>query len=182
VFVYLMQADPDLSRVLEFDSEFLVGIGFAWINLAFIIFILSWLLYQPVLDFLMSRKNRIENDIDSARKNLQESEEAKALYVSRLANIESERSQILDAARRDANANRDEIIAQAKGDANDERARATREIEQQWVSANDTIKTQIIEVSSMMAGRFIESYIEPAEKEKLLNQAIADLGDAAWKG
>jgi F-type H+-transporting ATPase subunit b len=145
---YLLAYDPDLSGLLSFDPDFLVTIGFAWINLAFIIFILSWLLYQPVLNFLQERKSRIENDIESAKSSLQEAEEAKALYMTRLANIDTERVQILDEARKNASANRDEIIADAKKSATNEKERAAREIEMEWAKANDTIKTQIIEVFS----------------------------------
>ena len=179
--MYLLTGIPEHSRILGFDMEFLVNLGFAWINLAFIIFILSWLLYQPVLDFLLARQSRIENDRESAKENLRDAEEAKALYMARLAQIDSERVQILDEARKTATANRYEIIEEANNEAGEILARAKREINMEWAKANDVIKTQIIEVSSLMTGRLIGEYIDAGAKEEILNQAIADLGDVKWK-
>ena len=179
--MYLLTGQPELSRIIGIDADFIVNLGFAWLNLAFIIFILSWLLYQPVLDFLLARQTRIENDRDSARENLREAEEAKALYMARLAQIDSERAQILDDARKTANINRSEILDEANGEASEILARARREINMEWNKANDEIKTQIIEVSSLMASRFIGEYIDGEASDRLYNQAIADLGDVKWK-
>jgi len=179
--MYLLTPNSDLSRIIGFDMDFLVNLGFAWINLAFIIFILSWLLYQPVLNFLLSRRNRIENDVESAKQSLKDAEEQKALLMDRLAKIEIERSSILDEARKTAITNRYEIIEEANHEAGEILARAKREIDMEWDKANDVIKTRIIETSSLMAEQFIAEYIDAAAKEKMLNQAIVDLGDVKWK-
>jgi len=176
--------DADLSRIFGLDIDWLVATGFAWINLAFIILLLSWLLYKPVNNFLAARRERIANQIEATKKNLHDSEESKLLYLDRLAKIEAERAQILSDARKIAASKEVDVIEKANREADEIRMRAHRDITLKWQEARDNMRVQIIEVSSEMAGRLVGEYIDTAAatKERLLNQAIMDLGDVNWNG
>jgi F-type H+-transporting ATPase subunit b len=171
---------PGLSTILDFDMQFLFNTIFIWINVAAIVFILGWLLYRPVLNFLQKRADRIQNDINTAEANRRDSQETKTMYEEKLAGIDIERTDILDNARKAASLRENEIINTANIEAAAILERARIEIEREREKARDEIKTQIIEISSLMAGRFVSNSIDAATKERLLNQAIVDLGDAKW--
>ena len=175
--------NDNYSGILGFDTAFIMGILFQWVNVAFIIFILSWLLYKPVRDYLYNRRERISKEIETAARNLQISQETKANYDAKLANVGLEREEILDAARKTANDRSSEIIAGANSEAGLILERARREIAQEREKARDEIREQIIQVSAMMAEQLLGSQInaDEATKDRLLNQAIAELGDVSWR-
>jgi len=55
-----------------------------------------------------------------------------------------------------------------------------KDIEREQERARDEVKKQIIEISSLMASRFVSANMDDSTQKKLLNEAIADLGDAKW--
>ncbi|MCL2573259.1 MAG: F0F1 ATP synthase subunit B [Defluviitaleaceae bacterium] len=173
----------DYSGVLGFDWGFLNSLWFVWLNMAFIIFVLSWLLYKPILQFLEKRRERIKNEIESAAENFKKSEESKATYETKLKGISGERDEILDTAKKTASAREAEIIAAAKSEASLIMERARREIEQEREKAKDEIHREIVQVSALMAERLIGSQLttDDATRDRLLNQAIAELGAVEWK-
>lgn len=169
-----------MDRILAFDwpmiSNLLVQLFQTGVMIAF----LSWLLYKPVLKFLKNRSERIANQIQSAKEGLEQSEVLKAEYEEKLKNIGKERDEILEAARKQAKAREASIIeaAKAEADAILKRAAADLELEQQKVK--DEMKVQLVEISSLMASRFVAKNMDKATEDALLNQVITDLGDVKW--
>jgi len=168
--------------MLSFDWAFVMNLLLVLINLGIIIFLLSWLLYKPVLGFLAQRKERIRSELAQAAENLRVSEEKKTQYDTKLAAIKTEREDILDAARRVAGEREAEIIVNANAEAGLIMERARREIDQEREKAKDEMRSQIIQVSAMMAERLMGSGMDVSTRDKLLNEAITELGDAEWRG
>ena len=178
-----LQSNDAFGSILNFDLGFLNNMWFVWINMAFIIFILSWLLYKPLLKFLENRRERIKNEIESAAENFRKSQEAKATYDAKLSGITQERDEILDTAKKTAQAREAEIIAAAKNEAGLIMERARRDIEQEREKAKDEMHRQIVQVSALMAERLMGGQLtaDDATRDRLLNQAIAELGATEWK-
>jgi len=153
----------------------------SFVNLAIIIAILSWLLYKPVLKFLNDRRERIRGELEHAEENLKASEKTKAQYTTKLESIKAERDEILDYARKTAGEREKEIIASANTEAGLILERARREIEQEREKARDEMKGQISQVSAMMAERLMGDQLDNEARDRLLNQAITELGDAQWR-
>ena len=183
VFLTALQANEDLSRLLNFDLSFLNEMWVVWVNLALIIALLSWLLYKPMLGFLEKRREGIKNDIESAAENFRKSEEARKSYDEKLSGIKAERDEILNDAKKTATARQDEIIGAAKSEADRIIDRAKRDIEQERQKAKDEMHKHIVQISTIMAEKLMGDKLNTDEKtrSRLLNQAIADLGDAKWK-
>jgi len=171
----------EYSRILGFDADFLMEIAIQWINVIFIVVILSWLLHKPVSKFLNDRNQRIQNDIQTAATNLEEANKQKATYETKLAGIDVEREGILEDARKLAAAREAEILEAARAEAKLYTERSRLEIQRERDSAQDEMKRQIIQVSALMAERLLDEAISDADKERVLNKAIAELGDATWK-
>ena len=183
VFLNAFAQVDEYSGILGFDLAFLNDLWFVWINMAFIIFVLSWLLYKPLLQFLENRRQRIKNEIESAAENFRKSEEAKATYDAKLSGITQERDEILDTAKKTAQAREAEIIATAKSEAGLIMERARRDIEQEREKAKDEMRRQIVQVSALMAERLMGGQLttDDTTRDRLLNQAIAELGAVEWK-
>ncbi len=166
--------------VITLDSQFLFNLAVQLINTCIMCFILAKLLYNPVLNFLKARKERIANQIDEAQKALNEANTLKMQYQLKLEDIDHERSEILEKARADANKNSQQIISQAKTEAETLRQRAKLDIEREQEKARDEVKKQIIQVSSAISEKFIAAKISDAEQEKLVEDTIKDLEGVKW--
>ena len=183
VLLNALVSDDALSGILDLDLSFLNSMWFVWINMVFIIFVLWWLLYKPLLQFLENRRQRIKDEIESAAENFRRSEEAKTTYDAKLSGITQERDEILDTAKKTAQAREAEIIAAAKSEAGLIMERARRDIEHEREKAKDEMHRQIVQVSALMAERLMGQQLatDDATRDRLLNQAIAELGAVEWK-
>ncbi len=166
--------------VIMLDQQTLIQIAIQLINTCILCFALSKLLYKPVTKFLNARKEKVAQTIDDADAKLSEAEALKAKYESKLKNIESEKNYILEKARNQANENKDQIIAEARNEALNIHNRAMTDIKREEEKAKDEIKKQIIEVSSMMSGKFIAAKMTEQEQDKLVDDTISDLEGVEW--
>ena len=166
--------------VIMLDQQTLIQVALQLINTAILCFALSKLLYKPVLKFVNARKEKIAEQIDSTEAKLSEANALKAEYENKLKNIDAERTQILDEARTQANKNSQQIIAEAKTEAGNIHNRAMTDIKREEEKAKDQIKKQIIEVSTMVSGKFIAANMTEEEQQKLVDDTISDLEGVEW--
>ena len=174
----VLSANGD-STFLSFD---VVQMLFLWFNVAVIVFILNKLLNKPIKDFLEKRRARIEAEIEKAASDMKEADEKRSHYEGKLVAINNERDEILAAARKLAQDKEAEIIQNANNEARLAMDRAKVEIEREKEKAKDEMRTQIISVSALMAEQLLGRGMDEADKEKILTDAINELGDAVWKG
>lgn len=166
--------------ILSLDFDLLKDIAFQLLNTVILCGVLSYLLYKPVSNFMRNRRERIASQISSAESQLKSAEKLKAEYAEKIKNIEKEKDVILEQARSRASKKEQEIILEAKKEADTLKNRAIIEIQREQEKAKDEIKKQIIEVSSLMASRFISASIDESQQNKLVDEVISDLGDVKW--
>lgn len=169
------------SYILTLDSQLIYGIIIQLISTGILCTILSKLLYKPVTKFLQKRKENIENNINEANTKLSQAEALKFEYEIKLKDIEKEKSAILEDARNRAKQNEAQIIEDAKKEAEAIKNRAMIDIQREKDKVKEEIRLQIIEVSSLVASKFISKSINEQEQDKLIDQVIADLGEVKWK-
>jgi len=182
IFSSLTDGDiVDVGSILQFDKALLVKLVIQWFNILLLTFVLIRVLYNPVKKFMTDRADRIKNDIDSARRNNQEAQEHKADYEKRIANIEKEREEILSKAHRVAVEEHDRIVFEAQEQAKHLLTMADEEIKIQRENAADEVRRQIIEVSTLMAARFVEVSIDSRTHDKYIDEALADWSELKWQ-
>lgn len=134
----------DSGYVIILNQQTVIQVIIQLINTAILCFILSKLLYQPVLKFLNARKEKISSQIDKTEADMAQAQALKKEYEEKLKNIESERTAILQEARTTALKNSQIIISDAKTEATAIKDRANLEIERAEEKAKDDIKKQIV--------------------------------------
>ncbi len=170
-----------MDRMLGFDTQFLIGIGFQLLNTGIIVGILAYFLYEPVKKFMAERQARIEKQINDAEKLEKDALALKEEYEQKLSKINVERTELLEDARKRAGQTEAEIIAKAKEEANKIKERAMLDIEREQEKAKDEMRTQIIELSTTMASRYVQANIDNETQNKLLDEVISDLGEIKWQ-
>ncbi len=166
--------------ILSLDINMLKDLAFQLLNTVILCAVLSYLLYKPVKNFLAARRDRIESQINSAENQLNEANKMKALYEEKLKAIDKEKEMILTEARNRGAKREQEIIAEAKSEAETLKNRAMVDIQREQEKAKDEIKKQIIEVSSIMAAKFVAEAIDREKQEKMVDEVISDLGEVKW--
>lgn len=170
-----------ISYILTLDKQLLYGIGFQLIATIVLCAILSFILYKPILNFLNKRKERIETQVNEANKKMFDVETLKTNYEEKLKEINEKSNSILDEVRSRAKRDEAEIIANAKREAEAIKQRANLDIKREKEKAKDEIRTQIIEVSSIIASKLVSKTIDESEQNKLVNDVIKDLGEIKWQ-
>ena len=172
-FLSAAESLPD-GNVLAFDAEFLIKLGLQWLNVVVLFVFLTFLLYKPVKNFMAARAERISGDIDSARLSSEKAEALKADYQKMLDNIDKEREEILNEASRAAVKKHDQIIFDAQEEAKHIKTKAKNEIKIERENAANEIKNQIIEISSLIASRFVEVSVDQQTRDRYIDEALAD--------
>jgi len=182
VFSSLTDGDiEDAGSILQFDKALLVKLVIQWFNILLLTFVLIRVLYNPVMKFMAERTERIKNDIESARLGSREAQERKADYDKLIADIEKEKEEILNKAHRDAVEEHDRLVFDAQEQAKHLLAMADDEIRIHRENESDEIRRQIIEISSMIAARFIEASIDGETHDRYIAEALEDWSDRKWQ-
>ena len=168
------------DRMFGIDSQTFIAAAINLLNVGILAFVLSKVLYKPVQKALQKRSDRIQDQITSAEKEMADATEMKLLYEHKMEEIEREREEILAEARRTATDTSRRLISEAKKEAESIRDRAAANVDLEWQRAQTEMRTAIIDVSAVMAEKFVTLAINKETHDSLFNETMADLEGAAW--
>lgn len=171
---------PDISKIIEFTTPTLWEWAIQVFNLLLIIWILKKLLFKPVTEFLEKRRLAIAKDINDAKMAKTDANTLKGDYEARLVHINQERDSILKDARQKALTREAQIIEAAHQEAESIKQRALQDIalEEQRVKAE--MKQEMLEVATLMAGKFVATSIDQNKQDELVGEIIEEMGDVQW--
>ncbi len=171
---------PEPGKIVGFDIGLIWDLSLQWLALFVIIFILYKLLFKPVTEFLEKRKNAIKQTIDDANHQKASAVEMRANYEAKISNIEEEANKILKEARAKALAREEEIIKAAKEEAELIKQKAFSDIKLEQARIKDEMKKEMIELSTIMAGKFVSASIDDTKHTELIDNIIKEMGDVQW--
>ena len=168
-------------RMFNLDPQLLHDAVFLAIAVFVMFTFLSYLLFDPVREFLQKRQERVKNNIDLAEKEKADAEALCAKYEGKLRDIHKEEDAILSAARKKALENEGKIIGNSKEEAAAIIARAHKQAELEMKKAEDDIKKEIIAVASMIAGKVVSENIDLNIQDSLIEDTLKEIGDLTWQ-
>lgn len=179
--VSLLESDTsDLTRILGFDMATLIQIIWQWVAIMILFIVLAKLLFNPVREILRKRSEEIEGTLDKIEADEKAASELKADYEDKLKNIKAEADKILAHAHTRAVAREDEIVKAANEEAGKIMQRAHLEIEREKEQMKDDIRREIIDVATIMAGKFVQASLTEEQQRVLVNETINEMGDDTW--
>ena len=98
-----------------------------------------------------------------------------------MAGAQKDADEILTAARQKAVKNEEQIVAGAKEEAANIIRQAKTEAELEKRKAADEVKTQIIDVAQVMAGKVVAAGIDTNVQESLIEETLKEVGDSTWQ-
>ncbi|MBR1702996.1 MAG: F0F1 ATP synthase subunit B [Lachnospiraceae bacterium] len=176
----LLTAGETYERMFGLDWQMLADSTLTLIAVFVLFGVMSYFLFNPARKMLSDRQAKIKGELDEARTNMEEARSLREEYEAKLRNIDKEAEEILSDARKRALANENQIVAQAKEEAARimERARKEAELEKQKVS--DEVKTEIISIASLMAGKVVSASIDTKVQDQLVDETLKEMGKETW--
>jgi F-type H+-transporting ATPase subunit b len=108
--------------------------------------------------------------------------ELKEKYEKLIAGIEGEREDILRQTHKKAMEKSDQLLFDARREADVLRNRAMTELELERKNIYDEMKRQMVEISYLMASRFVQVSMDQQTQDRYIEQALAEwdggVGDA----
>ena len=130
--------------------------------------------WGPIADGLDKRERGIADNIDSAKRRKEESEQLLAEYEKKLAAAGDDVRRILDEARRDAERSGRQIVEQSRADSKAQQERAVREIETATAGALKDLAERSADMAGSLAGKIVRAELRPDDHAELVQQAVAD--------
>jgi F-type H+-transporting ATPase subunit b len=169
-------ATASLENPAEFRSDLAI---YTFVVFLLLLAILSRAAWPMISEALLEREKRIESAIAAAEAKHEEAKRLLAEHEARLAGAALEVRALLEEARRDAEATKGEIIADARDAAKQEHDRAQRDIEIALDHATKHLAETSANLAVDLAAKAIRETINPAKQQELVREALIKLSASA---
>lgn len=177
--------DPEVlaksDRMFGLDMQTFWQVAAQLFNVVLLFAVLTYLLYKPVRNAMQKRTDKIQGQLKEAEEELAKAQELRLSYEKKMEGAARERDEILSEARKLAAETSSRLIGDAKKEADTVRERAAANVEMEWERAENDMRTAIIDVSAVMAEKFVSLAINKETHDKLFNETIADLEGMTWR-
>lgn len=162
--------------------ESVVGVNpwtalFTFLNLIITFLLLRKFLFKPVKKMIDDRQNEIDKLYEDANSARIEADELKAEYQHHLDEAKVERDEILRAATAAAQAKEQDIISEARQNAEAIRKKAEADIAQEKKKALNEVKSEISGIAMDIASKVVEKEITAKDHENLVEEFIGKIGE-----
>jgi F-type H+-transporting ATPase subunit b len=155
-----------------------------WTVVIFLIlmFILGKFAFPPILGYAAAREQRIQDALDAARRDREES--AKALEEQRLAltKARDEAQGYVSEAQKTAERVRKEILEKARVEQEDMLARAKREIEDERLRAVESLRREAVDLAVAAASKLVEKRLDSQEDRRIVTEFLSHVEKGAAVG
>lgn len=142
---------------------------------ALLLVVLAKFAWGPILVGLKSREATIQKAVDDAKAASDRAQAVMQEYEGKLARANEEGRAILEEARRDGLALKASIEADARRAAEENTARAVREIDQARAAAWDTLVRDAAQLSTEAASRIIHRALDAEGHAALVDEVVAEV-------
>ncbi len=135
------------------------------VNFLILVFLLHRFLYNPILNAMARREQRIADDLETAERKRREAREEIESYRQKQAELEERRQEFLSQAEEDAEEKRRQLLQKARAETDEIRTRWQRAIEQEKESFLADLRRRVSQ----------ETY-------RVIRSALADMADTTLEG
>lgn len=169
------------GRLFGLDFQTFISVLLQLLNGIILAVGLGYILYNPVKEFMRKRAEDIQNKLDKSEQTMDKANRLIQEYEAKIRDIEQERMEILEAARHKAADEAKTIIEEAKKEAQELKKRSLESIEDDKKRLFEETRIHIIELSSLLAGKYIAQNIDQDTHTKLFEEALEKMESAQWQ-
>ena len=180
VVLLLAAADVPPGRVFGLDAQAFISTGIMLFNACVLAAALTFILYKPVRNFMRKRTERFALLANTGDEATAEAARLRVEYEEKLKDIEQERIDILDEARKVAATERNKMLEEARKEIATLKERATSGIDVERERLKDEMSDYILEASLAVAGKFVTLSMSKEAQDKMFKETIAELEESEW--
>jgi len=151
---------------------------FQWINFGILLFLMTVLLYKPLIKFMDQRANEIRETIKDAEDTRKEAQGVLGEYRKKLAGAAEESRELMEKARIRGEKERSDIVSHADAEARRIMERGRESIELEERKALSRLKKNTVDLSISVASRLIGRELDNADQRRFVEEAIKELEKA----
>ena len=153
-------------------------VTFIWQVVLFLILmgVLSKFVWPQILKGLQAREQKQRTDLEAAEEAHRKAESTLAEYQSKLADARVESQQLIDQARTDADGVRVRLVNEAEAEIGRMRDRATDEIKLARQQALQDLYGHAATLATAVAAKVIQRNIDDADTQRLVDESLNELG------
>lgn len=172
--------------MIEFNINNYLRISFSDVILVLISTILIVLFakkffWNKLLAYMDKRQNLIQENIDSSVKLKEEAQEIKDQYDDKMKEAGKEAHAILESAKAQGNAEKEEILAQARASARRIKEAAAEDIERDRMKAEKEMKAAISDVAIAAASQLLKKEVDSQTQRDYVDTFIEEAGNSEWQ-
>lgn len=148
-----------------------------WTIVTFLIvlFVLRWKAWGPILALVEEREKQIAGSIEAAKRERAEAEKLLAEQKTAIAEARREAQEMLRRNQQEVERFREELMAKSRKEADEAKASALREIEEQKLKAVAEVKAIAVDLSLEVATKLINERMDDTRHRALAEQFVQGL-------
>ena len=148
----------------------------AIINFLIFLYVYKYFFHEKVNKILLERSNKIDKDINEAKKNKVKSDEILAENKKLLVKSKKESKLIVEEYKTKAQKVYEDIVMDAKVESKKIIERANLEIEREKLKLEEEIKNKSIDLAITLSTKVLEKSIDEEEHRRLIDDFISKVG------
>ena len=143
-----------------------------------LMFLLKKFAWGPLMGIMQERESLVASEIEASEKARKESHALLEQQKSLLKEARTEAQTILEGAKKQGEATREEIVSAARIEANRLKESAVREIETEKEKAIAAVREEVVSLSVLAASKVLGKEISEEDNSALIKETIAKAGEA----
>jgi F-type H+-transporting ATPase subunit b len=159
------------------------GVSF-WTLVIFILLsvVLYKFAYPHILGYAAAREQRIQETLDDARRQREESEQLLEQQRQELLTARQEAQAMIAEGKQAAERVRDDMLARAKAEQEELVARARQDIERDRQKAIESLRREAVDLALAAAGKLIGQRVDAPEDRRLVTEYLKSVDSANGAG
>ncbi len=146
-------------------------------NLVILFLVMKRFLFKPVKAMIAKREAAVEAELDAAKKERLEAEKNRERWEEKMAQSDEEADKIIKQAVEKAGRRSSLIIGNASDKADDIIRQAKLEAQMEHKAAEEGIRREIVDLSSALTGKLLEREINAKDHSDLIDEFIDKIGE-----
>ncbi|MDQ7824813.1 MAG: F0F1 ATP synthase subunit B [Candidatus Eremiobacteraeota bacterium] len=142
------------------------------VNFLIFLAVITHFLYRPVIKMLNARKTQIEKEIKDAEALKAQAAGLRQDYEAKLRDAQKTAQDIIRKATESGESIKNDIVNEAKKEAQHEKERGEEEIKLERERALQSISTYVADLAVTMAGKVLASSLDKATHQRLMEDFV----------
>ncbi len=162
----------EIIQTLGIDVTLLLA---QMLNFGILVAVLAFLVYKPLLKLIDDRRESIRKSMEDADKISRQREEMDQARRAEMTKIEKEAAKLLDQAKADVAAAKDEMIAQARKESDDVLARGKQQLQAETARVTADLEKAAASLVIKLTGKLLEKEFTAADQDRLIGSLESSL-------